>query len=187
MSTRRTLCESLRSSRFRASVSSCALRGLQRVADGAKLERLAAVIASGDHVHRNMPGARIALQLIEHAQPREVRQIDVEHDGARVKLLRGGQPVLRRVHHHALKAHLVRQVAQDLGEGHVVLDDQNEPFPRGEAVPVIGDGGRSERTRATRRRVRAPGGPTISRRCSGSDPAHPAARPRQRANTCAAA
>jgi hypothetical protein len=101
-----------------------ALDRLQRVADGAALERLLRVVGDRDHVHRDVARLRVALELIEHAEAGVVGQVDVEQDRAR-PVARAPRQASLRCARHALEAQLVRQVAQDGGEGHVVFDDQD--------------------------------------------------------------
>ncbi len=73
-----------------------ALDRLQRVADRAALERLVRVVGDRDDVDRNVPRVGVALQLIEDAQARVVRQVHVEQDRARMVERGGRQPVVRR-------------------------------------------------------------------------------------------
>ena len=78
-----SVCESLASS-WRNAVDQLVARDrLQRVADRAELERLVRVVVDRDDVHRHVAGARVALQLLEHAEAGLVGQVDVEQDGAR--------------------------------------------------------------------------------------------------------
>ena len=94
--TRRSVCENLASSWRNAVDELIARDRLQRVADGAALERLVRVVLDGEDVHGHVTGARVALQLLEHAEARLVGQVDVEQDGARTELHRGRQAVARR-------------------------------------------------------------------------------------------
>ena len=114
-----------------------ALDRLERVADGAALERLLGVVGHREHVHGNVPGQRVAFELIEHAQPGVVGKVDVQEDGARPVGRGRRQAVVGRVRHHALKAPLVRQVAQDRGEARIVFHDQDAPGVRRQPVAVV--------------------------------------------------
>ncbi len=164
MSTRRTLCDSLCLEPVQRLDQLLALRGLQRIADRAQFQRLALVVRDRGHVHRDVAGSRIALELIEHAEPGEIRQIDVEQDRARPILLGRDQRIARRVHHHGLKAHFVSEIAQNQRERHVVLDHQDETHAGGQPVAVVRDGRGGERGGM---RLRGPGdGRRRSRACA---------------------
>ena len=158
-----------------------ALDRLERVADRAALERLA---ASSRRPTRRAPGcggSRVVLELIEHAQAGMIGQVDVEQD--RVRTVGAARPPGRRWP-SASTTHwnqLVRQVAQDRREAHVVFDDEDaarvrrrgdrgRPRPRGAAkrrrgqrgaragsrlvtAAGAGGGGRRQRRRCRRRRA----------------------------------
>ena len=56
------------------------LDGFQGVPDRAALERLLRVVGDRQHVHGNVTRSGVVLELIEHPQPRVVREIDVQQD-----------------------------------------------------------------------------------------------------------
>ncbi len=141
------------------------LHRLQCVADGTALQCLVRIIGHRDHVYRDVAGLGIALDLIQHAQAGEVRQVHVHQDGAGAIHLRRRHALIGRMRDHALEAHLVRQVAQDHGEGGVILDHQDQARGRFNAVTVIIDGDVLKFRRRTGHHLRA--GDTDIRR--GSD------------------
>ena len=72
-STRRTPCGELRFEPLERLDQLLALDRLQRVADGAAFQRLLRVVGDRDHVHRDVARARVALELVEHAEARSGR------------------------------------------------------------------------------------------------------------------
>jgi len=69
------------------------------------------------------------LEHVQHRQPRLVRQADVQHDGVRGFRARRGQRFAGGLRHLGAEAHLLREVADDLAEGDVVLNDQDQASP----------------------------------------------------------
>jgi hypothetical protein len=103
------------------------------------------VVRDRNDVHRNVPRLRVALELIQHTQARVIGQIDVEHDGARAIGCRSHQALARRVRDDALESHFARDVAQDPGEVHIVLDDENDARLRRQAFAIVVDSHRPQR------------------------------------------
>ena len=93
-----------------------ALDGLERVADGTPPHGFLRIVRDRDHVHGNVARGRVALELVQHAQAREIGQVDIEHDGVGLIVGRHGQAVGRRIGHVALEIHLACQLRQDVRE-----------------------------------------------------------------------
>ncbi len=106
------------------------LHRLQHVADGAERERRLRVVGGRNHMNRNMTGANVALQLIEHPKAGMVRQTDVQHDCARNEFLGKRERLGRAAGDKTFELHLVGKIAKDASETLVVLDDQKDaPLP----------------------------------------------------------
>src|ERR1700733_11846824 len=75
-------------------------------------------------MNRNMTGANVALQLIEHPKAGMVRQTDVQHDGARNKFLGDGERLGCAACDKTFELHLVGKISKDASETLVVLDNQ---------------------------------------------------------------
>ncbi len=116
-----------------------ALDRLEHVAHGAERESGLRVIRPGNHVNRDVLGLHVALQAIEDRETRLVRQADIENDRARHMLLGERQRLLGGARHQGLEPHLARQVAQDAGEGLVILDHQQDAFADRQPVAVVID------------------------------------------------
>lgn len=76
-------------------------------------------------MHGNVARGRVALELVQHAQAREIGQVDIEHDGVGLIVGRHGQAVGRRIGHVALEIHLACQLRQDVREAQVILDHED--------------------------------------------------------------
>ena len=121
-----------------------ALDRLERIANGAALQRLLCIVGHRQHVHRNVPCRRVALELVQHTQTRKVRQVHVQHDGAGQVLEGRIQPVRAIERHQTLETHFARQLVQDAGKTRIVLDHQDGvgPVLDGRAVAVVHGAGR---------------------------------------------
>ena len=114
-----------------------ALRRLQCIADRAQFQCLAFVVRDRDHVNRDVPRARIALQRVEHAEPGMIGQVHVQEDCTRQILPRGNESLVGGCGGDALKAHLVHQIAQNHRESGVVFDQQYDSAARRDRVAII--------------------------------------------------
>ena len=77
-------------------------------------------------MNRDMPGARVVLELIEHPETRMVRQAHVQHDGVRQEFLRERQRLARASGDQAFEFHLAGEILEDSRETLVVFDDEED-------------------------------------------------------------
>lgn len=91
--------------------------------------------------------AGLRLSLVEHAQPREIGQVHVQHHGAGHVVGGGRQALAAAVRDDALETHLVGQVVEDACEARVVLHDQDGALAGLQGIAVVGH----RRCRAPRR------------------------------------
>ena len=106
-----------------------AFDGLERIANRASSHGLLGIVGHRRHMHRDVAGSGVALELVEHTQARKIGQIHIQHNGAGQALRCKSQAVGRVVGQMAFKVHLTGEVAQDLGKTLVVLDHQNAARP----------------------------------------------------------
>ena len=125
-----------------------ALDGLERVAHGAAPHGLLRIVGHRDHVHGNVARDGVALELVQHAQAREIGQVDVQHDGVGLVACRHGQAVGRGVGHLAFEIHLARELGKNVGKAQIVLNDEDAA----PALPALSQGIRRGRSRQHRRR-----------------------------------
>ena len=110
------------------------LHGLQQIADRAKRESCLRIVGRRNHVDRDMAGASVALELVEHPEARMIRQADVQHDGVRMEFLRKRERLGRASGHKAFELHLVGKIPKDSRETLIVFDNEehaplaSEPF-----------------------------------------------------------
>ncbi len=119
------------------------LHRLQHVADGAKRERRLGIVGRRNHVNRDMAGARVALELIEHPEARMVRQAHVQHDGVRMEFLRKRERLGRASGDKAFELHLAGKIPEDSSETLIVFDDEEHaPLAREPFTIVLDPAGR---------------------------------------------
>ncbi|MND85011.1 hypothetical protein D3C80_769180 [compost metagenome] len=124
--------------------------GLDRVADGAHVHGSLDPVLHGNDMHRDVPGARLLLQALQHGQAGMVGQAHVQQDGIGDVL--GGQleALVGALRHQAAVTQLVGQVEEDAGEVRFVLDHQDAAVAERRALAVVG----KHRCLAFRRRHR---------------------------------
>ena len=111
--------------------------GLDRVADRAERKGRLGVIGCRDDVDRNVARLDVALELIEDRQSGLVGQGHVENDGARHEPPGERHGLFGRARHQRPEAHFARQVAQNGGEGGVVLDHEEDASRVGRQIAVV--------------------------------------------------
>ncbi len=134
-----------------------ALDRLDHVADGAQRECRLGVIACRDDMDRDVARLDVAFQPVEDGESGLVGQSDIEHDRVGHELLGERDRFFGRSGNQAAETHFARQVAQDGGEGIVVLDDQEAAAAVGRRFAIVIDlpgwpGGRGAGRRAYDRR-----------------------------------
>ena len=77
-------------------------------------------------MNRDVTGANVALQLIEHPKPGMIRQTYVQHDRAGNEFLGERERLGRAAGDETFELHLVGKIAKDASETLVVLDDQKD-------------------------------------------------------------
>src|ERR1700722_4788490 len=77
-------------------------------------------------MNRDVAGANVALQLIEHPKAGMIGQTYVQHDRARNEFLGEREPLGRAAGDKTFELHLVGKIAKDSRETLVVLDDQKD-------------------------------------------------------------
>ena len=77
-------------------------------------------------MNRDVTGANVALQLIEHPKAGMVRQTYVQHDRARNEFLGERERLGRAAGDKTFELHLVGKIPKDASETLVVLDDQKD-------------------------------------------------------------
>src|SRR5690606_37416959 len=107
---------------------------LQGVADRAQVQCRLRMVGNRYDVNGDMPRGRIALEPLEHHQPRVVRQPHVQENAAGLHFTGEAQALVCIGGVDAIEIELVRQVVQDLGKGVVILDDENQARP---PCPVV--------------------------------------------------
>ena len=125
-----------------------ALDRLERVADRAELERLLRVVGDRDDVHRDVARARVALELVEHAEAGVIGQADVEQDRARPVAARAAaRPSSAGASTTHWKPSSCARSRRIAANARVVLDDQDAP-----RVPAPAARDRRRSASAARRR-----------------------------------
>jgi hypothetical protein len=110
------------------------------IGDRALAQRALALAQRRDHVHRDMAGAGVALEAVEHRQAVDVRQVDVEQDRGRLEVARQRQRRVAAVGDDALEVLLAGEFEQGLGEALVILDDQHRRVARRDQAAVVQHG-----------------------------------------------
>ena len=155
ISTRRMRCDSLRFELLQHVGQFLALDRLQHVADGAQRQRGLRVVARRDDMDRDVAGLRRRASAGRGRTGRTGRagrhraRWRSAYIASRDASASSAVPATKR-----LEAHLARQVAQDAGEGLVVLDDQQDASGVGQRIAVVLD--------LARRRGRRRGGGTAA-------------------------
>ena len=90
------------------------------------------------HLHRNVPGRRIELQVVEHGPAEHVRKEHVERDRRRQVLSRERQRRLPAVGDNALEALVSRKTQEHPRVVRIVVDDQKNVVAVRDLVPVVG-------------------------------------------------
>ena len=97
-----------------------------RKAHGSQCQCRLGVVAHRHHVDRDVSRIRIALQSIEQGQARTVGKVDVQQNAVRRQLARQRHPFVGGGRNRAVEVELVREIEENPGERHIVLDDENE-------------------------------------------------------------
>src|SRR5690606_3800774 len=87
----------------------------------------------------NMPSAGSMLQFVQNTQSKTVGQVHIQDNRARLILRNGNQPLFSRMRDHALKAQLMRQIAQNLRKGDIIFYYEDKPPVRRQVSAVIID------------------------------------------------
>src|SRR5271168_4581310 len=90
-------------------------------------------------MNRNVTGANVALQPIEHPKAGMVRQTHVQHDRVWEELRGERERLGRAAGDKAFELHLVGEILKDASETLVVLDDQKDAPLTAEAISIVFD------------------------------------------------
>ena len=94
-------------------------------------------------MHGDVAGANVTFECIQQGPAVHTGKADVDDDAIRRKVARQLQAGLPCGCRHAFQTAPMACVAEHLGKGRVVLDDENDPVARFKRFTVVGDGGRS--------------------------------------------
>ena len=122
-----------------ASLSDSLVAGLVRKSMAPEPEAALPVLLDRDDVDRDVPGGRVVLEPVEDGPAVRVGQPEIERDGGRLVLPGQRQRPVGALGHEPLEAPVARQVEQDLGEGGIVLDDEQDPVAGLDGAPVVAD------------------------------------------------
>src|SRR5207253_6948295 len=100
---------------------------------------LPGLLHDGNHVHGDVPRARVALEAIEDAPTIDHRKLDVQGDRRRLQLIRQGEPGVAARGHDRLETLPARHPHQDPGELRVILDDEEDPVTLSQVLAIILD------------------------------------------------
>jgi hypothetical protein len=118
-------------------VQCLAVGGLAQVGDGARVEAAALFVVRRDHVHGNVPGEGIVLQLVHQDPAVHVRQPQIQGDRVGPQDARHLQALAAGRGHDPAEAPLPRESEQGAAERLVVLDHEQHPVPGPDGVTVV--------------------------------------------------
>src|SRR3984957_20931964 len=90
-------------------------------------------------MNRNMTGANVALQLIEHPKAGMVRQADVQDDGAWNEFPGDIERLGRAACDKTFELHLVGKISKDVSETLVVLNNQKDAPLTAQPLSIVFD------------------------------------------------
>ena len=108
------------------------------------------VFVEGQHLHRDVPGRRILLQVVQHRPAQHVGQENIQRNGRRMILVRERKRFRAARGHQNFKSLVAGKIAQDARIVRIVLDDQQDGIVRVADYP-----GRREFSRPDVRRMLA--------------------------------
>ena len=94
----------------------------------------------GQHLHGNVSGRGVELEIVEHRPTQHVRKEHVEGDGRRTELARQGERRLAAARDNRLEPLVTRESHQDPGIVRVVFDDQQCRVALAHVRAVVDDG-----------------------------------------------
>ena len=85
-----------------------------------------ALLFDGEHLHRNMAGCRIQLQIVENRPAEHIRQEHIERDGRRLILSRQAQRRLAAMRDDSLESFVAGHSEQNSRVVRIVIDDEQD-------------------------------------------------------------
>ena len=95
--------------------------------------------SSGQHLHRDVAGGRVLLQMIQDRPAEHVGQQDIERDGGGVELAREGEGFGAAHGDQDLEALVAREIAENARIVQVIFDDQQDGVAWLKIVAVVLD------------------------------------------------
>lgn len=97
-----------------------------QIAHRAQLQGHLGALQRGHHMHRHVTGDWIALQPLQHAQARYIRQADIQQDAIGPQLSGQSQPFLGGGGHYTVKPEFLGQGDQSPAKFDVILNRQDQ-------------------------------------------------------------
>ena len=91
--------------------------GLLDVCHRAEAQAFVLLVAAGEDVHGDVPRLWMRLQVLEDAQPVELRELEIEEDRARQEPPREGEPRVAAERDDPLEPVVARHAEERRGEG----------------------------------------------------------------------